>query len=284
MLHKKTLFFSLNICFLASLFVLKADDTRLLVVSLALPPKNLLAAIDGPVISTKAIDKIEKFGTLSPDKFAKKMLKGLVPSTVVPSSPSGIMMIYGGYVSYTDFNGLVNFPLRHEGKQIDIVFTPSIDLQRLYKDTYSGIFISQKSISELKFAASILPEKYSFTQKPLEEKNPGASLEKKSEPSGIVMGNWAVSKSTVGMDTLLPPESVIVLVNPKNVFVPLGNATAMVQPHTVLPDMYLVGKEFNDEILLENQTYAKNFEKINVQTASSVNKNITIEQSAIINQ
>ncbi len=264
--------------------MLKADDTRLLVISLALPPKNLIAAIDGPVTSNKTADKIEKFGALLPDKFAKKMIKGLVPSTIVPSSPSGIMMIYGGYVSYTDFNGLVNFPLRHEGKQIDIVLTPSIDLQRLYKDTYSGIFISQKSISELKFSASILPEKYSFTQKPLEEKKPGALLGKKSEFSGILMGNWEVSKSTVGIDSLLPSESVIVLVNPKNVFVPLGKATAMVQPHTVLPDMYLVGKEFNDEILIENQKHAKNFEKIKAQTTSSTSKNMTIEQSAIINE
>ena len=265
---------------------LSADDTRLLVISIIVPPKDVVlgAEVGDRAVDSKITKKIERFGNMPPDKFAKKMVKGLIPADGFPASSSGLMALYGGYSAFSDENGLINFPLRHSGEQVDVIFTPNIDLERLYKETYSGIFINQKAMCEQGYQQEMLPQRYSFIQKPLEVVDEKAASDKKADTGGTVMGKWEVSESTVGMDTRLPADSVIILVNPKNIFVPRGIFTEMVKPHVLLPDMYLIGKKFNDEILLNNQQPLSYFERIKVQSAKTKDKKGTIEQVGITNE
>ena len=87
------------------------------------------------------------------------------------------------------------------------------------------------------------------------------------------------------MDTQIPAETVILLINPKNLFVPQGIFFSMVKPHIVLPDMYLIGKKFNDEVLLNNQKNMRYFEEIVVEKGTVVQKekSMEIRQSAVVN-
>jgi len=269
-------------------YFLGADDTRLLVLSIIVPDPQVVLGVDpAEDVNQKIAKKIDKFGSMPPDKFAKKMVKGLVPMDNFPKSSSGLMALYGGYSAFSDENGLINFPLRHAGDQVTVIFTPNIDLERLYKETLSGIFISQKAMNEQAYPQEMLPQKYIFTQKPLEEDNEiktSDKTDKKGDSGGVVMGRWEVTPSSVGMDSRLPTDAVIVLVNPKNIYIPKGLFVEMVKPHLLLPDMYLIGKKFNDEILLNNQHQLNFFERINVQSVVTKDKKGTIEQVGITNQ
>lgn len=196
---------------------------------------------------------------------------------------------------------MITFPLRHEGKQVEVVATPSLDLERLYKETYSGIFISQKTMASSGALGSMPPQKFVFSQVGQPASVAGTSVQpsatrpptdatkvdakKPADAGSGGLGLWKVERSNVPLDAQLPPETVILLINPKNLFVPQGTFTSMVKPHVVLPDMYLIGKKFNDEVLLNNQKNMRYFEEIVVQDGTVVQKekNMEIRQSAVVN-
>jgi hypothetical protein len=261
-----------------------AQDSRLLVFSIQLPPPGLVSDVEQDLKDRKGEDKIKQWGSVHPEKFAKKMIKSLVPSDVFPVSSSGVMAIYGGYVAYSDKTGMITFPLRHDGLTVNVIFTPNIDIERLYKETYSGIFINQKAMVEQGIIDTMLPQQFSFVQQPIDVKKTDSSGgDKKNDVGGIVSGTWQVNKSSVGMDVRLPADALIILINPKNIFVPLGNFSGMFKPHIVLPDTYLVGKKFNDTVLINNQKYMRFFEEIVVKNGTVVNKNVEVQQSAVVN-
>ena len=272
-------------CFVWALH-LGAVDSRLLVFSIQLPPQDVVFAAQQDFVQQKGDEKIQKMGSMPPDKFAKKMIKGLIPSDSLPKSSSGIMALYGGYAAYSDKMGMINFPLRHDGKQVDVVVTPSMDLERLYKETFSGVFISQKTMIDSGISNSMPPQRYLFSQveAPVVPVA-GDATAPKQDSNGSVIGSWQVVKSAVGFDTRLPAETVIILANPKNIFVPLGSFMSMVKPHVVVPDIYLIGKKFNDAVLLNNQKNTRYFEEIVVANGTVVQKekNIEVRQSAVMN-
>ena len=268
-------------------------DSRMMVLSIQLPPPDVIMAVQKDVSQQKGDAKIQQFGSLSPDKFAKKMVKGLMPTDLIPKSTSGIMALYAGYVTYSDKMGMITFPLRHEGKRVEVVATPSMDMDRLYKETYSGVFISQKTLVASGVLDSMPPQKFVFTQvdQQVPAKTAVADASKKDDKNaasaggGVGLGVWKLERSTVPLDTQIPTETVILLVNPKNLFVPQGTFYSMVKPHIVLPDMYLIGKKFNDEVLLNNQKNMRYFEEIVVENGTVVQKekSMEIRQSAVVN-
>lgn len=262
--------------------LLMAADTRLLVVSIQLPPQEVVDSLSVNGLAQKGKDKINGWGDMHPQKFAKKMIKGLMPSDILPKSTSGIMGIYGGYSGYSDHMGCLTFPLRHTDPQVDVIFTPSIDLERLYKETYSGIFISQKSLTDAGIADSMAPSHYIYslqTTPTVAGDGKAAAPAPAAEPSE----KWVVTKSGVSIDTRLPTNAVIILVNPRNIFVPVGNFPTSSKPHLVLPDAFMIGKKFNDAVLLNNQKNMKYFEEIVIADSTVVNKNVQIHQSAVVN-
>ena len=277
-------------CFVWALH-LGAVDSRLLVFSIQLPPQDVVFAAQQDFVQQKGDEKIQKMGSMPPDKFAKKMIKGLIPSDSLPKSSSGIMALYGGYAAYSDKMGMINFPLRHDGKQVDVVVTPSMDLERLYKETFSGVFISQKTMIDSGISNSMPPQRYLFSQveAPVVPVA-GDATAPKQDSNGSVIGSWQVVKSAVGFDTRLPAETVIILANPKNIFVPLGSFMSMLlykskNSYVVVPDIYLIGKKFNDAVLLNNQKNTRYFEEIVVANGTVVQKekNIEVRQSAVMN-
>lgn len=264
-----------------------AADSRMLVISVQLPPSDVVMAVQKGLEQEKGDKKIEKFGSLSPEKFAKKMIKGLVVSDLIPKSTYGIMALYAGYVGYSDKMGMITFPLRHEGKRVEVVATPSMDMDRLYKETYSGVFISKKTMVTSGIPDSMAPQKFVFSQVEQPLVSPGAKAENKKTPAtgGVALGTWKLERSTVSLDTQIPTETVVLLMNPKNLFVPQGAFASMVMPHVVLPDMYLIGKKFNDEVMLNNQKHMRYFEEIVVENGTAVQKqkNMEISQSTVVN-
>jgi|GEM_PF-2794345 len=276
-------------------------DSRMLVLSVQLPPQDVVLAVEKELFQQKSDAKIQKIGSLSPDKFAKKMIKGLIPDNLIPKTTSGIMALYAGYSTYSDKMGMITFPLRHESKQVEVVATPSLDLERLYKETYSGIFISQKTMASSGALDSMPPQKFVFSQVDQAAPASGSAAQptatassagagkpdakKTTTGSSGGLGLWKVERSNVPLDAQLPSETVILLVNPKNLFVPQGTFMSMVKPHIVLPDMYLIGKKFNDEVLLNNQKNMRYFEEIVVQDGIVVQKekSMEIRQSAVMN-
>jgi hypothetical protein len=272
---------------------LLAADSRLLVVSLQLPPKGVVDKTLSLGIAQQGAEKINTWGTTNPEKFAKRMIKGLVASDILPASTSGIVGIYGGYFAYSDQMGNLTFPLRHTEPQVDVIFTPSIDLERLYQETYSGIFISQASLNATGIANAMMPTRFLYSLKmgstaDAAAATPAAPAPDAKAPAKAAVverpaDTWTVTKSSVAMDTRLPTNAVVILVNPRNIFVPTESFPTSGTPHYVLPDSYVIGKNFNDAVLLNNQKNLRYFEEISVVDGSAANKGVTIQQSAVMN-
>lgn len=267
-----------------------AADMRLLVVSIRLPPPNAVTEALGVDHQAAAQNKINGWGGLGPQKFAKKMIKGFVVSDVIPKTTSGIMGVYGGYCGYSDREGCLTFPLRHTEPHVDVIVTPSIDLDRLYQQTYSGIFISQKTMNDTG-ASSMQPQHYKYMLQQSTATTGGAASQSNDKDSKGGSGEtpagssdtWVVTKSGAALDTRLPANAVIVLVNPANIFVAAGSFPTNGKQHLILPDMYLIGKKFNDAVLLNNQKNMKYFEEITIATGSSNQKGVPIQQSVVVN-
>lgn len=276
--------------------VVYAADSRMLMLSIQLPPQDVITAVQKDLFQQKTEGKIQKMGSLPPDKFAKKMIKGLMPSDLIPKTTRGIMALYAGYSTYSDKMGMITFPLRHDGKSVEVVATPSMDLEHLYKQTLSGVFISQKTMKSDGIPDEMAPQKFVYAQVddapavPKVGGAPGAAAPaagdaKQPVSAGGMLGSWKVERSALPSDAQIPTETVILLLNPKNLFVPQGKFMSMTKPHIVLPDMYLIGKKFNDEVLLNNQKNMRYFEEIVVQNGSVIQKdtNMEIHQSAVVN-
>lgn len=281
MLTLKNLVFHIAFLVFSFLGSLKAADSRLLVLSIQLPPQNFVNTLKNEDGMQKSTAKINNWGTLRPEKFAKKMVKGIVPLSVLPTSPSGIMGIYGGYCGYSDHSGLLTFPLRHTDSHVDVIFTPSISLQQLVQETYSGVFISQKTMTDSGIIDSMAPKRYLYTLKTTQPFSSDASSKKTD--SAVAKEEWVVAKTGVSLDTRLSQSAVIILVNPANMFVQPGVFSTTSKPHLVLPDMYLIGKKFNDAVLLNNLANLKYFEEIVVADATVAGKKVEIKQAAITN-
>ena len=245
---------------------LNAQSSRVLMLPVALPPKDLLSEVHETFSAEARERKLNQLGTLSPQKIGKRFYKGLQPRNIdLPTSPSGILGIYGGYYTYSSRDGFISFPLRHDDEEINLIVTPHLDLNFLHKQTISHLAVKESALDHYKISEQMYPRHFHITPA--------------SSPSA-----WDVKERHFPMGEKLPADALIIIANPRNIFVPEMTVPRLASKNLIGPTVYLIGKKSNDKVLLNNLHLLTHFEEIMTgEKEISNEKRGPTKQSQIVN-
>lgn len=185
----------------------------------------------------KGIKKLENLANKTPAQISNKIVKNEMKKHMVPQV-DGFIGLYAGYIDYSDSNGLISFPLRHVSPKLYLVITQEIKLVKVKGNTISNLALGSEKIP-----ARI----YLFEKK--EDKNKQFF--------------WQVTEQKLPVDRQLSNLSVVLLTNPKNIYVALGDFLSNDSKHIILPsNIYVVGLGGNNKILLDSLDIKRYFEPI----------------------
>lgn len=248
---KKHLFYLLCVVALGTVQRIMAD--AVVVTYLELPPKEAMSVIEEGLEPHKVVQALESYVDKQlPSKIATKAAQGSLRKDGVLQQ-SGFLALYGGYSDYSDNDGRIAFPLRHTTPKLYLVITPKIKLETIKGNTVSHPTFALDKGAPVKM--------YLFEKKQDNHKN----------------YFWHVSEQPVPPDYKINPISMVILTNPANIYVPLGDFMANDSPQMTLPSLYVVGLQGNDRSVLAALDMMYNFEPVttSLQKAGEVkNQNL----------
>ncbi|MBT4594899.1 hypothetical protein HOD08_03405 [bacterium] len=252
-----------------------------LVMRLAHPPSEEIAKTAQRLHKEKALEKIEKFGKIAPEKFVYKTVKGLIREQSTPGL-SGVLTMYGGYFTHSDKEGIVEFPLRHEAPKVYLVITPRLKLARLGEETISHMHVPKPKVIESKNdKATELKHDADFLKIYEGEKAKFYTLEQKKDKSEVDF--WEIKETPIPETRRISKLSLVILANPRNFFVRTGDFMRNTTDHMVLPPVYMIGKKYNDRVLLSHLRLTRYFEEVEMSTQKAKSGEKEIVQKAIAN-
>jgi hypothetical protein len=234
---KKILKIFLGLIFVS--FYLSADNRIAFYLKKA--PQDALNLAQMDLEKEKGIKKLENIDQKTPSQISNKMVKNEMKKYLQPDV-SGFISLYGGYVDYSNKDGLISFPLRHTSPKLYLVVTQDIKLVNVRGNTISHLEFKSEKESPAKI--------YLFEKK--EDKNKQYF--------------WQVSEQGIPEDKLINKLSVVLLTNPKNIYVALGDFMSNDSKHIILPNnVYVVGIGGNNKLLLESLDIKRYFEPVEVE-------------------
>lgn len=135
----------------------------------------------------------------------------ILNNKLIAQLTGGIYVTYAGYVTHSDYNGQVSFPLKHPDNEFYVVVTESIKPVLLFSNT----------VQQLELVENVPAASYSFT---LAQEN--------KKPV------WIVKKLPV-TGYKIPDNALIIFSQPENIFVAEGTFKADQGPNAVLPHLYV---------------------------------------------
>lgn len=202
------------------------------------------------------INKINKIIKKTPYKFTRKSLKNRLLSQRMQDI-GGFLAVYGGYMDFSDKDGQVSFPLRHEEKKLYLVVTNDIELIKVKGNTVSHQEFMVKDNNQT--------EIYSF------------------EKMKDILGQfyWRVIKAEIPENNIISSLSVVLLTKPKNIYVAQGDFMANDNKQIVLPrNIYAINNLSKNNIILNFINKNKFFEPVEVESKKITN---ILYQSIITN-
>ena len=128
---------------------------------------------------------------------------------------AGIFSTYYGFINVSDAMGQTSFPRKQSKGTLTVIATQKISPIMMFNNTVSH----WEAVPGSEIAA------YSF------------SLQEDPETK---LSLWQVSEGTIPEDgQLKPTDSLIIIVKPKNLYIPLGATLAHPDANLKLPDMYI---------------------------------------------
>jgi len=124
---------------------------------------------------------------------------------------SGIYVSYAGFVTHSDYNGQVSFPLKYAHDNFTIIVTESIKPVLLFSNT----------VHHLEFAENTPAVMYSFT-------------EEKRDKKAV----WVVKKVAI-TDHKIPDNALIIFSQPSHIIIAEGIFKADEGPNVILPHIYV---------------------------------------------
>ena len=207
-------------------------DTRL-IAYLTHAPAEIIHEVEENAHKERLLEKMNSFDQKNPGYFSKQQLKAALQQSLRPAL-GGILALYGGYSDYSNADGLIGFPLRHESNKLYIAITESILPVKAVGETISHI------------------ECYDPVTMPIDF----FILERKEDAAK--QSYWNVKKQTVPADRKLPLATLIILTKPSNIMIMTGDSFAQKSNHLITPPLYLVGNSNQVETitkLLDIQPY-----------------------------
>lgn len=213
-------------------------DTRV-ILPLRHAPEDIIDQAVQQANQEKILQSINNLDKKAPSKLSRKMVRG--QSTYFKPSLSGFMSIYGGYIGYSNQEGIISFPLRHTSPKVYIAVTNEIRLIKVRGNT-----ISHKEFIPNETPVSLY------------------ELEKKHEEKQNI-SYWSVKEITVPENNKINSLTIILLTKPKNIVIPPGDFLTNQSIQMVLPNIYVVGNVGIIDTTLKSLDYKHFFERINTR-------------------
>lgn len=162
-----------------------------------------------PVVSIEAASKklAQKFN--KPGKVATNRSKHILPAQV-----SGIFATYAGFLTVSNYDGQISFVRKHSKPFIYFLVT----------ERFTPILRSGNTIDHWELEEGIPARMYKMEQ---------------IEDSDSHMPIWQVTQEPLPANNIIPLESMVLIADPKYVYVPVGISLYKASPHLLLPDVYI---------------------------------------------
>jgi len=191
-----------------------------------------------PLIMPK--DSVESFGDRlqQPRTIAKYALRQHVPTEAINA---GIFGTYAGYLTATDMNGQIIFPLMQRKPAINLLITPSIKPVIMFGNTLSHWELVAK-------APAIM---YRIERK----------TEKVTEPEPVEAFYWQAKKVNLPKNGKIPFDTVILFEKPNHMYLPLleGIEPTIKNPNMIIPTIYIKKHTSKLDTALEVLTFREFF-------------------------
>ena len=223
------------------------------------PPQEVIDAVHEKFKQEQepAVSSFNNYMTTRPlSKLAEKAVQGKLREHMLPKM-SGFLSLYGGFSDYSNADGLIAFPLRHTTPKLYMLITKRIKLE-----TIKGTTISH---TELVLKNDTPARMYKF--------------EKHEDENGHFF--WRASEEELPKDGRINPITMVILTNPRNLYIPLGDFITTDTPQMILPYLYVVGSVENDALVLSTMDIKQHFEPIQIDAKTAAPKK---NQKLITNQ
>lgn len=245
--YTSTIIFIVNIVLLPKII---ADNT--ITLQLQHAPADIIQQVEKTLSEQRNGDIFEQdLKQKTPKQFNQKLLKSEIRALLKPVL-SNYAATYGGYIDISDKNGLISFPLRHQGDKVSVALTQSFEPILFEGNTISHIIFNQDT------------KMYLF--------------EKKTGKKEQVY--WEVTEQPIEKGKKNAPTTIVILTNINNIAIIPGSYLTTKTVQFVLPNaFFVVGNTNNEKDLLNSLELRTIFERV------SVDKKITntIEQRRITN-
>lgn len=143
-----------------------------------------------------------------------KLVRHMLQNTCNAQTPVGILATYYGFISLSDADGEISFPLKHASPALTLVVTTAISPSIMHGNTISHWELDPTKPCEI----------YSFERIHDVEKN-------------IMF--WHVKPAEPLPDCKIPLDALIIIAEPEYVYIPTGISLAQQGTNIVLPDIYI---------------------------------------------
>lgn len=145
-----------------------------------------------------------------PGHVAKCILQGYACYSPV----AGIFSTYAGYIAHSDVNGYTAFPKKQDAASITVVITEAI----------TPIFMLANTVHHWQLEPPFEAATYKMEQK---------------TDAQTKMLYWDVQEIPNPADNIIPIDSLVIIAQPKNIFIPTGITIVEQSPNLLLPNIYV---------------------------------------------
>lgn len=173
----------------------------------------------------------------SPGNLAAQQVEQTLKQYLTPKL-SGFPLLYAGYITITDNEGLASFPLRHTQQKLYIAVTPDIKMIHVKGSSFSHVEYAQTQATTLSL----------YKCEKLEDD--------KKQPF------WKITKIEKPDNNRINPITVVILTHPDNIFIMTGDIIACAGEQLVLPPIRVIGKQDKDLVNLRLLDIKHHFEEV----------------------
>jgi len=145
-----------------------------------------------------------------PGTIAEHCLYGLMDSTL----QAGIFATYAGYLNVSNVQGQLSFPYKHSKKAVNMLITPHITPILMAGNTVHHWELEDANLAAL------------FT---IEQKNDDVAK----------LTYWDIEQIALPTDKKIPTQTIIIIANPHEIYVPIGASPVIESASLLLPDIYV---------------------------------------------
>ena len=228
--------------FLLLLWQSVAADTQLMLYFTHLPQAELATikeelkkdATLGATLGTEAATAD------TPGEFVTNQIEQSMKQYLTPKL-SGFPLLYAGYTTLTDADGLATFPLRHAQQKLYVAITPDIKM----------IHVRGSSFSHTEYSPDMTVPLSLY------------KLEKSEDDKKQAL--WKVTKIDKPDNNRINPITMVILTHPENIFIAEGSIMATPGEQMVIPPIRVVGNQDKDLVSLRLLDITQHFEKVQIK-------------------